>query len=142
MSLFQNISCCCLTLSQQYPVLLVDLFQNISCCCLTLQTQLLQSIKLISKHLMLLFNPQGPLSLRFPKEFQNISCCCLTNLRIDICNYFIEFQNISCCCLTIHTINFAKAVCSFQNISCCCLTKPLPTSPKIMPNFKTSHVVV
>ena len=54
---FQNISCYCLTaLGGQYGCLYI--FQNISCYCLTfLHYFLVCKFNLISKHLMLLFNP-------------------------------------------------------------------------------------
>ena len=80
---FQNISCYCLT-----PVLtgnrkFLTIFQNISCYCLTLHCFWVGGLKIISKHLMLLFNIFRNYNFEIFHTFQNISCYCLTFTRID-----------------------------------------------------------
>ena len=53
---FQNISCYCLTCWNDIAIIIISLFQNISCYCLTKYKKKLKGVKLISKHLLLLFN--------------------------------------------------------------------------------------
>ena len=57
-SLFQNISCYCLTNVRAFFLGNATRFQNISCYCLTGILMLLRVLSSISKHLMLLFNYQ------------------------------------------------------------------------------------
>ena len=78
---FQNISCYCLSAVEIKVIQGTPRFQNISCYCLSERSYQQCSQELdISKHLMLLFikHPFQPLQLM--GKFQNISCYCLSNL--------------------------------------------------------------
>ena len=143
-SLFQNISCYCLTNVRAFFLGNATRFQNISCYCLTGILMLLRVLSSISKHLMLLFNCgknsfgitvtniSKHLMLLFNTMdsskrvifigFQNISCYCLTQSHLKPIVSFPLFQNISCYCLTTKPLQSAVPRCGFQNISCYCLT--------------------
>ena len=90
---FQNISCYCLTYWNDIAIIIISLFQNISCYCLTKYKKKLKGVKLISKHLMLLFNTEIFDSRRMVLIFQNISCYCLTNEKSLFLNRFFTKKN-------------------------------------------------
>ena len=98
----------------------VKCYLDILCYCLTKRICKLSKNRIISKHLMLLFNLVARAILSEAKIFQNISCYCLTyDSDIDKSKN-LQFQNISCYCLTISQEN---EMVLFQH-------------------FKTSHVIV
>ena len=94
---FQNISCYCLTGSEEYAIEELDAFQNISCYCLTKRYAFNYSISLISKHLMLLFNNYSIPAKTLRHIFQNISCYCLTNDFTSFFNCLFKKNNDFMC---------------------------------------------
>ena len=78
----------------------VKCYLDILCYCLTKRICKLSKNRIISKHLMLLFNTSPYYFCSFVSLFQNISCYCLTVMSQMIIGKGYKFQNISCYCLT------------------------------------------
>ena len=141
----------------------VKCYLDILCYCLTKRICKLSKNRIISKHLMLLFNKYASQTICERIVFQNISCYCLTYSSVLVWSfYFISkhlmllfnlvarailseakiFQNISCYCLTYDSdIDKSKNL-QFQNISCYCLTISQENEMVLFQHFKTSHVIV
>ena len=78
----------------------VKCYLDILCYCLTKRICKLSKNRIISKHLMLLFNKYASQTICERIVFQNISCYCLTRYEDVTFESIMEFQNISCYCLT------------------------------------------
>ena len=141
-SLFQNISCYCLTNVRAFFLGNATRFQNISCYCLTGILMLLRVLSSISKHLMLLFNcgknSFGITVTNISKHLMLLFNTMDSSKRV----IFIGFQNISCYCLTQSHLKPIVSFPLFQNISCYCLTRQRMKLFNKLRDFKTSHVIV
>ena len=85
-------------------------------------------VRIISKHLMLLFIYTTHCTIYNVFLFQNISCYCLSCFSDNQCRDVHTFQNISCYCLSVKSNVHGNDIIIFQNISCYCLSMVLSLS--------------
>ena len=140
-TLFQYISCYCLSFRLSCIVLAILSFQYISCYCLSYPAHLLLCTLFISIHLMLLFIVKSPTDLIKLLYFNTSHVTVypiISPLRISS----TSFQYISCYCLSRIAHNFCLLYSLFQYISCYCLSHILLTGRYNILYFNTSHVTV
>ena len=131
--------CYCLTRLGVSGIHLWDLFQNISCYCLTKYKKKLKGVKLISKHLMLLFNWEQ-VADRLNIKVISKHLMLLFNITSIVKKIvFDRFQNISCYCLTNDFTSFFNGLFKKTTILC---TFPLffPSAPSIYCFSKKVHI--
>ena len=102
---------------------------------------MVSAIRMISKHLMLLFIWEGTGNPAFGSSFQNISCYCLSAVNRDLFHPQSHFKTSH---VIVYPVLARKSIhnCAFQNISCYCLSALKMADKTIEEHFKTSHVIV